>query len=47
MGFGVSGTGFKVQTKNAGMGGNTSSIAAKKEFAKPKKPKTDIFKAKS
>ena len=46
-GFGVSGTGFKVNVKCAGMGGNTSSIAAKKSLVKPKKPTTGIFKAKT
>ena len=29
-GFGITGSSFKVNTKCAGMGGNSSSIAAKK-----------------
>lgn len=47
LGFGVSGTKFKVNTKCAGMGGNSSSIAAKKAQPVPKKPKTGIFAAKT
>ena len=40
-------TKFKANVKCAGLGGNSSSIAAKKEKPIPKKPTTDIFKAKS
>lgn len=37
----------KVITKCAGMGGCTSSLAAKKAENKPKKPKAGIFEAKA
>eukprot|EP00347_Sterkiella_histriomuscorum_P022308 403330941 len=39
--------GHKIITKCAGMGGNSSSIAAKKAQSVPKKPKTGIFEAKA
>lgn len=45
--FGVTGNKIKVNTKCAGLGGNSSSIAAKKLKPTPKKPTTDIFKAKT
>ena len=41
-GFGAFGTGFKVNTKCAGQGGNSSSIAAKKGKVVPKAPKAGI-----
>ena len=40
------GPGFKVTVKCAGQGGNSSSIAAKKEKSKPKAPTSGIFAAK-
>jgi hypothetical protein len=46
-GFGLQGQGMKVNTRCAGSGGCTSSIASKKEQHKPKKPKTDIFAART
>jgi hypothetical protein len=46
-GFGISGKGFKPLTKCAGLGGNSSSIAAKKGKSVPKKPTTGIFAAKT
>ena len=46
--FGITSVrGHKVITKCAGVGGNSSSIAAKKAQSVPKKPKSDIFAAKS
>lgn len=47
LGFRATGTKFKANIKCAGLGGNSSSIAAKKEKPQPKKPTSDIFKAKS
>ena len=44
--FGITSVkGHKVITKCAGMGGNSSSIAAKKSQPVPKKPKAGIFAA--
>lgn len=45
--FGLTTSKIKVNTKCAGLGGNSSSIAAKKLQPVPKKPKSDIFAAKT
>ena len=44
--FGVTGVGFKANTKCAGLGGNTSSLAAKKQSAVPKRPVSGVFRGK-